>query len=114
MTSLSKADWTGATGQTYEYSIYYLKVSLKEKLDGNYIFARQVSGGWEAVYIGEGVLNDRHADHLNNGCVVTKGATHFHCRLNSNAQSRRAEEVDLLGYNDEAYVPTGCNKKEGG
>lgn len=113
-TKTQTINWHGATGQSYTYHIYDIDFSPAENQDGNYIFARKVNNGWEAVYVGEGDIKDRKQAHLSDGCVTRKGATHFHCHRNSNGQPRKSEEADVLAGNPEAYAPTGCNEKEGG
>ncbi len=109
-----KATWAGASGTKYDYFVYDLDWSPNPDQDGNYIFARIDNGFWKAVYIGEGDIAARKADHLNNGCVTLKGASHFLCHLNSDGVARRYEEGDLLASHQEAYAPTGCNEKIGG
>jgi hypothetical protein len=101
--------WNGLSGQGYSYSIQDIDWVPAADQDGNYIFARSVHNGWEAVYVGEGDLQSRRAAHLNDGCVTRKGATHYHYHLNQNEEARLAEETDVLKGNLEAYEPVGCN-----
>ncbi len=54
-----KIDWAGASGSKYTYSIHDLNWVPSAGQDGNYIFAKQVSNGWHAVYVGQGDLQDR-------------------------------------------------------
>ena len=114
MADASKVNWPGRSGQQYTYSIHDLDWVPSAKQDGNYVFAKAVGAGWEAVYIGEGDLQTRRAAHLDKGCVTDKGSTHFHCHLNSSQSARLAEEADMLGGNLEAYEPVGCNERLGG
>ena len=107
-------EWLGASGARYKYYVYELSRELDPGQEGNYIFARQITGGWEAVYVGQGRLQARKTTGLNGGCVTQKGATHFHCHLNPDESARLAEEGDVLAGNPEAYEPRGCNRKEGG
>lgn len=107
-------EWQGASGHRYTYYIHDMSFDPNAGQDGNYIFARQVSSGWEAVYVGQGDVKDRKNAAINEGCVDEKGATHFHCHIHSVESDRRAEERDVLAGNPEAYVPTGCNEKTGG
>ena len=106
--------WTGGSGKTYTYFIHDIDWSVNADQDGNYIFAKVVNDVWNAVYVGEGDLQTRKAAHINDGCVTDKGATHFHEHLNAGEQARKDEEEDILEGNPGAYVPTGCNEKEGG
>ena len=109
-------DWTGASGQQYEYEIWTLPAERDLKPDGNYIYARRNQGGrWVPIYIGEGNLAERASDsHHKARCIKQKGATHFHCGLNSTLAARRAEEQDLLARYRNAYQPNGCNERPGG
>ena len=106
--------WTGISGKAYPYRIYELSWNPSRGQDGNYIFARQVPNGREAVYVGQGDLRDRKDAAISDGCVTENGATHFHCHLNADEQSRLDEEEDVLEGNPKAYTPTGCNEKRGG
>ncbi len=108
-------EWHGTSGRSYEYHIYDISFDPESNQDGNYIFAKQIPNGWEAVYVGEGDLKDRKdAARGGESCVDRKGATHFHCHLNANAGDRKTEEADVLDGNPEAYAPTGCNERLGG
>jgi len=107
--------WVGASGREYRYFVYALPYGFKGGQDGNYIFARQEpEGKWVPVYIGQGDLGDRVGNHHRAECIRRKGATHVHARLNASEADRREEEGDLLAAHPEAYVPAGCNEKEGG
>lgn len=114
MADAAKVGWHGGSGQEYTYSIYDLGWTPAADQNGNYVFARQVRNGWEAVYVGQGDLQTRRAAHLDEGCLTNKGATHFHCHLSSTQSARLAEEADILNGNPEAYEPTGCNERPGG
>ncbi len=105
----SSITWRGLSGQEYRYGVHEIDWVPAADQDGNYIFARAVINGWEAVYVGQGDLKSRSADHLRDGCVTRKGATHYHCNLTRNEDARLAEETDVLKGNPEAYEPVGCN-----
>ncbi|NIM49072.1 MAG: hypothetical protein GTO22_07405 [Gemmatimonadales bacterium] len=106
----------GASGEKYTYFIWELPAPLSPGQDGNYIYARQgPQGQWVPIYIGEGELADRASgSHHKADCIRRKGATHFHCHLNSPVEARRAEEWDLLRNYGNAYEPDGCNERPGG
>jgi len=110
-TTVQTVFWPGATGRKYKYEVHELTWHPSPDQLGNYIFARQVGNGWEAIDIGQGDLKKRKEAHMNEGCVLRKGATHYHCHLNHDEGARRAEEADLLAEHSEAYEPTGCNKR---
>ena len=114
MADAPKVNWHGGTGQGYTYGVYGLNWPPAANQDGNYVFAKEVQDGWEAVYIGQGDLKTRRAAHLNDVCVTRKGATHFHCNLKRDESARLAEEADMLNGNSEAYEPIGCNERLGG
>src|SRR5688572_5321703 len=103
--------WRGASGNIYKY--WSMKVSARvRKIDGNYIFAKKnETGGWEAVYVGQGDLGSRAnvRDHYKGEQILARGATHIHVRANSSLISRMQEWADLLKGHPEAYEPTGCN-----
>ena len=109
-----KCDWPGKSDRKYIYYVHDLTFSPSSDQDGNYIFAKLVSGAWQPVYIGEGDLRDRKAAHIANGCVTRKGATHFHCHRNSAKEEQQAEESDLLTNFPQALEPTGCNVSPSG
>lgn len=102
-------DWPGASGSSYTYHVHQLPWRPSAEQDGNYIFAKFVSGVWYAVYIGEGDLQSRYDAALREGCVKEKGATHYLSHLNSTKSARRKEEDDLITGNPECNWPTGCN-----
>lgn len=108
--------WTGASGIKYEMDAYTLDTKFKDGIEGNYIFAkpRDNGGHIDAVYIGEGKLKDRIEFRINDGCVLRKGADRVCVRVESDEQTRKAIEDDLLEANTCAYAPTGCNIKIGG
>jgi hypothetical protein len=114
MNDTPKSTWTGASGKEYAYFVCNLSFSPTADQDGNYIFAKDVAGYFQVVYIGQGDLASRKAAHLADGCVTQKGATHFLCHIKKNRRSRLAEEDDLLQAYLEAYAPSGCNQKLGG
>ena len=119
MATRKQVTWTGESGKKYDFGIWTLAEA--ETLDpgqkGNYIYTfLTVDRLWCPVYIGQGDLAER-ADldkHQQGWCITRKGATHFHCHLEARKQDRRDEEVDLLGRFTNAYVPDGCNIREGG
>ena len=108
--------WKGRSGTNYKFFIYQLPASIDPDQDGNYIYAKKNrEGAWVPVYIGEGDLGERSGPgHHKAKCIRSKGATHFHCHLNTKLANRRAEESDLLDRYTNAYVPGGCNERPGG
>jgi len=114
MANAPRVGWRGGSGQQYTYSVYDLDFVPAADQDGNYVFAKEIQNGWEAVYIGQGDMKTRRAAHLNEGCVTRNGATHFHGHLNRTESAGLAEESDMLDGNPEAYEPTGCNERPGG
>lgn len=109
-----KKYWPGASGRKYEFEIFELDVKFSKDVVGNYIFTKRTPFGWDALYIGEGILQDRIHDDVHRPCAIEKGATHIHAHLNKCEQNRKDEEEDLLALHTEAYTPTGCNIKKGG
>ena len=103
-------NWTGISGKSYPFWIRDISSEFDDE-DGVYIFARQMQGGWHAVYIGEGNLRDRTRDETHRKCAILKGATHIHAQTQSNQVERHKAETDLLAGNQEAYAPIGCNQK---
>ena len=59
MAETPKVSWSGASGKSYVYFVHNLSWNPSPDQGGNYIFARQVSNGWEAVYVGQGDLKNR-------------------------------------------------------
>ena len=115
MNNVPKYDWKGNSDKTYTYFIYRLPASFDSNQPGNYIFSRKNSQGyWSPIYIGQGDLNDRANYNHQEQCIKQKGATHFHCHLNSNEHDRLDEESDMLDNYPQAYQPTGCNELPGG
>ena len=49
---MAKQIWQGASGATYEYEILSFNGNWND-VPGNYIFAKQVSNGWQPIHIGE-------------------------------------------------------------
>lgn len=111
-----KQVWTGAGGAEYTFFVYALPANPNPGQDGNYIYTKlNASGQWVPIYIGEGDLGERSGPgHHKAACIRQKGATHFHCHLNSDATARRQEETDLLARYTNAYEPSGCNGRVGG
>jgi hypothetical protein len=103
--------WRGSSGNTYKYWCMGVGARVKQ-IEGNYIFAkRNPSGGWDAVYVGQGDLGSRaNVDlHYKGELILDKGATHVHVRANPSLISRMTEWADLLKGHPEAYEPSGCN-----
>ncbi len=106
-------DWTGASGKSYGYAVHELSWRPEADQDGNYIFAKKVGGIWLAVYIGQGDLQERYDDAMEEGCVTGKSATHYHEHLQSSRQARLDEEKDLIDGNPECHgEKCGCNGYE--
>jgi hypothetical protein len=106
--------WRGSSGSEYKYWSMGVDAKVK-KVDGNYIFAkRNSSGGWDAVYVGQGDLGSRAnvQEHYKGELILGKGATHIHVRANSSLIARMTEWADLLKGHPEAYEPYGCNGSE--
>lgn len=109
-------DWIGAGGTRYTYHIYELPATFDPNQNGNYIYAkRNIQNKWVPIYIGQGDLSDRSGpNHHQADCIKRKGATHFHCHLNTDEEDRISEENDLLSRYTNAYEPNGCNERMGG
>lgn len=115
MADAPTCDWIGKSGTTYRHWIYALPASFNDDEVGNYVYAKKnAEGKWVPIYIGEGELNNRANNHHQERCIKSKGATHFHCHLNTSKSDRLAEEDDLLDNYTNAYQPTGCNERKGG
>jgi hypothetical protein len=112
----SKVAWPTTNGNSLEFTEYPININFGVGQFGNYIFSKFNSSNntWLAIYIGEGDLKDRIADHINKGCITKKGATHIFIRLNTDEKGRFDDETRLLVGNPEAYEPNGCNDKKGG
>lgn len=106
-------NWPNGKGGTYPFHVFQIAL-FHGNPKGNYIFARKVNNGWEAVYIGEGDINERIKDHVNNKPLIVKGATHIHIMEVNDKETSFQIETELLEGNTEAYEPTGCNVKKGG
>ena len=95
-TTAQKQMWTGKSRKTYEYTVYGLTTESWNDVPGNYIFAKKLTGGWNAVYIGETEsFKDRIPNHEKWECAKRNGATHIHAHNNNNETARTAEETDL-------------------
>ena len=106
--------WRGASGRLYKFDIYP-KATPFIHVEGNYIFAKRSVLGWDAVYIGEGYLDERTSDQDHLACASRKGFTHFHTHINENEEKRKLEETDLIAGNDECLEENGgCNKTSDG
>jgi hypothetical protein len=102
--------WTGKSGKKYTFTVYSKGTTFNE-VDGNYIFAKNKTTSWEAVYIGEGDLKTRTQDKEHLKCAENKGFTHYHVHKNSDEKLRKAEETDLIEGNPECLFENGgCNK----
>lgn len=104
--------WVGASGAKYVYWGHALPYSCDPDQPGNYIFCKLVGDRWQAVYIGQGDINDRVNDPEHFACATQKGATHVHVHTNPSEAARLAEEDDLLASNPGSYAPTGCNERK--
>ena len=116
MSDSPTCNWIGASGASYRYFIHELPVSFNTDQPGNYIFSKlNAEKRWVPIYIGQGDLGDRIGEgHQKWDCIQRKGATHVHVHTNSTEAARLAEEQDLLANYTNAYVPNGCNEKQGG
>ena len=103
------ADWRGASGSSYTYTIHPMPWRPSSGQHGNYIFAKTVNSVWQPVYIGQGDLQARYDAALREGCVTSKGATHYHEHLNSDEPARKREESDLISGHPICKWPRGCN-----
>ena len=112
--SQEKVIWTGQSGKDYSYSVFDVDTAFNPNQNGNYIFAKKINNVWYAIYVGEGDIQTRTRDKEHRDCAIKKDASHIHCHLNNDATERKKEESDILGFNNEAYAPSGCNKKIGG
>ena len=104
--------WRGASGASYGYWVVGIGTRLRP-VTGNYIFAkRSLSGGWNAVYVGQGDLAVRTdlSRHFKGILIRSLGATHVHIRENASENERVIEKADVLDGNPEAFPPTGCNE----
>jgi len=83
---------------------------------GNYIYCKIEQNYWQPINIGQGDLGIRCTkSHHQIECINSKGATHVHLKLTDGGEAaRRAAERDLLANFSQAYVPNGCNQKQGG
>ena len=103
------ADWRGASGSSYTYTIHTMPWRPSSGQHGNYIFAKAVNSVWQPVYIGQGDLQARYDAALREDCVTSKGATHYYEHLNGNEPDRKQEESDLISGNPICKWPSGCN-----
>lgn len=100
--------WTGMSGQKYNYWVYRIGTTFKDK-PGNYIFAKvSTPGKWLPLYIGEtDSLAERIPNHEKLPCVKRNGGTHIHVHISSSSETtRRTEESDLIAKWDPP-----CNKE---
>ena len=104
--------WRGASGASYLYWIVKIGSRLNA-VHGNFIFAKpNATGGWDAIYVGEGELSCRTdlGRQFKGVLIRSKGATHIHIRPNPDPTARLIEKADILDGNPEAYAPMGCNE----
>ena len=106
--------WPVSHADYFTFQVCELNVRVPETVRGNYIFAKLNGDRWDAVYIGEGIISERIAAHLNEGDVIKKGATHIHLIQIEDGVRRKNLETSLLQFSPEAYAPKGCNIKKGG
>ena len=52
--AVQKVTWYGRSRTGYTYTVYSMNTNWND-VPGNYIFARQTSNDWSALYIGETV-----------------------------------------------------------
>lgn len=107
---MTQVSWEGESGDTYSYAVVAIEDGPPNNAKGNYIFAREVWNGYEAVYVGEGSLRDRYNAALEDGCVEDKGATHYHYHPNAYEDGRKMEEQDIILGNPECLTSDGCNE----
>lgn len=116
MSIIGKSRWTGKSGREYQFEDYSLDAVFDEGVKGNYIFAKpnDTLGYITPVYIGEGILKDRIEFRINEKEVLNKGCDRVCVMFNVSETYRKEVESDLLEQHPIAYVPTGCNIKQGG
>ena len=59
--------WRGDSGCLYTYNVEPMPFTPPLNVDGNYIFAKQISGIWYAVYVGQGNLRNRYKAAIDEG-----------------------------------------------
>jgi hypothetical protein len=110
--------WIGISGIVYEFTDYTLDTVFRENVIGNYAFSNKIpkEEGYtlNPIYIGEGVLKDRISFRLNEGKVQEKRCNCVSVRILKIGEDSKQIEEDLLAAYPAAYIPTGCNIKEGG
>ena len=116
MGQIGTSTWTGESGKKYEFVDFDLDTVFNENVEGNYIFARPSINPMRltAIYIGEGILKNRIGFRLNEGRVQSKGCDRVCVMRNSDEDSRKQIEDDLLASNPDVYEPKGCNIRVGG
>ncbi len=101
----------------YLYEVCFYPGSGKPEIDaneaGNFIYARMdPQRAWIPIFIGQGDLTEVGMfDPKKIECILEKGATHVHVRVNSSKEARIAEASDLLANYPQAYAPEGCNEQ---
>ena len=91
------ATWHGQSGTAYEYQVRTSNQSPPPS-GGNYIFVRLENSTYYPLYIGETQnFAQRFQNHEKAACAQQNGTNqiHYHSH-NGNAQTRRAEEQDLI------------------
>jgi hypothetical protein len=76
-TTTKTINWTGHSGQQYQYSIYSIETSFKNE-GGNYVYAKEVSPDrWTPLYIGQASsLGARLSNHEKESEARRYGASH--------------------------------------
>ena len=107
--------WNGGDGKEYDFNIWP-NTQVFNHMQGNYIFAKKNrNGDWEAIYIGEGYLDDRTQDEKHLKCANQKGFTHYHTHRNEDENVRKEEEENLIEGNPECLDENGgCNETSDG
>ncbi len=109
--------WTGASGRKYIFEVCFFPGPGKPELGvseaGTFICARMDSQrAWVPIFVGQGDLTEVGVfDPKKIECILEKGATHVHVRVNASKQARIAEVSDLLANYPQAYAPEGCNEQ---
>ena len=79
-----------------EFEVLDYRVTWHDK-PGIYIFARPISTGWSAQYVGQtDSFRDRIPNHPRWQGAVRRGATHVHARVVTQSTKRDTLERDLI------------------
>ena len=101
MTEVGTLTLKGATGQTYDFSVYTYDTESKA-VGAVYLITRrerEPDGGYNhtAIYIGEtGDLSTRFDDHHKESCFTQNNANCNCIHLDANEDSRLKKEADLI------------------